>query len=85
VLILFQDNTLTAVTGGIQSYWGTVYSRSSFNRIILSFFVLDKIKFHDRLRYICNVSYHVKANRVINDSVTGAKSIHVVVSIECGH
>ena len=40
VLILFQENMLTAVKKVIQSYWDKVYSRSSFNQMwILNYWI----------------------------------------------
>jgi hypothetical protein len=47
VLILFQDNSLTAVTDGIQSYWDTIYSRRSFNRM----WILQKLDLLDNFNY----------------------------------
>ena len=40
VLILFQENILTALKDGIQSYWNKSYSRSSFNQMwILNYWI----------------------------------------------
>ena len=40
VLILFQENMLTAVKDRMQSYWDKVYSRSSFNQMcILNYWI----------------------------------------------
>jgi hypothetical protein len=47
VLILFQDNSLTALTDGIQSYWDNIYSRRSFNRM----WILQKLDLLDNFNY----------------------------------
>jgi hypothetical protein len=68
VLILFQDNSLTAVTDGIQSYWDTIYSGKSFNRMrILKYWIFWIILIIVLFQKWC-LSKHVTVLRFTNRS-----------------
>ena len=66
VLILFQENILTALKEEIQSYWRKVYSRGSFNQMwILNYWIFCIILIIVLFQK-CSLSKHVTFPHITN-------------------
>ena len=66
VLILFQENILTALKNGIQSYWDRVYSRGSFNQMwMMNYWIFCIILIIVQFQK-CSLSKHVNVPHITN-------------------
>jgi hypothetical protein len=66
VLIRFQENILTAVKGGIQSYWVKAYSRGGFNQMWILNYWIFCIMLIIVLFKKCSMSKHVTFQHFTN-------------------
>jgi hypothetical protein len=66
VLILFQENILTALKEGIQSYWDKFYSRGSFNHMWILNYWIFCINLIIVLFQKCSMSKHVNFPHITN-------------------